>query len=259
MRKAVWQIDYERGLIKFSDKVRTLNPSRVAYQFPMEAGEIGNAKLRVKIDGVSSDFKFDTGFAGFLKGGKKVLTAIQSTNKDFEMITLEGTTGAGLFGKNRGLKRYGYAQNCEIGGLKMTGKIIEFRDKGSQLAGNYLFENFLLTTDWDKGIIYFDPISAIKRDTLRDYPVKLSGNYTKQEVYVSSKWNQIEITTPIEIDAKILRINNQTVTHFDKQDLCDFMVNPVWRTNSLDVLYLNGSEKKQVKLEKIQLLPKATN
>lgn len=259
MRKAVWQIDYEQELIRFSDKTHTLKPVSTAYQFPMKAGEIGSAKLRVKIDGVASNFKFDTGFAGFIKGTQKVLTAIKSINEAFEMVTLEGITGAGLFGRNKGFKRYGYAQNCEMGALKMEGKVIEFRDKGNQLAGNYLFENFLITTDWNKGIIYFDPTKSIKRDTLKDYPIKFAADYNKQEIFVSSKWTHLKVGADVNIETKILQINGQSVTNFDKQKLCEFMVNPAWRTKELDVLFLYGAEEKRLNIEGIQLLPKKIN
>lgn len=253
MRKAKWQIDYAQERITVSDQIIRLKPNRNAYTYNMKSGKIGNGILRVNINGVASNFKIDTGFAGFIKAGPKVLSTILSNTNDFEIVTLNGITGAGLFGKNIGEKQFGYAENCSIGDLEMSGKVIEFRAKGNQLTGNYLFEHFRVTTDWDNELLYLEPTKTIKRDTLREYPVRIAGDYPNGAVYISSKWKEIAQDTSVEIGTKVIGINGQSITDFNEAELCQFLMDKSWKMEKMDVILEGG---KRVSLQQQQILPK---
>ena len=254
MRKAVWQIDYAKEKLIFSDDVYQLNPAKDAFLYAMNARKIGPSRIRINIDGVASNFKLDTGFAGFIKAGKKVLDMLCKEVEGFDLVTLEGITGAGLFGKNKGQKQFGYAQKSTIGNLEMTGQVIEFRTKGNQLIGNYFFEHFTIITDWRNNKMYFDPIKPIEKDTMRGFPVRMISDYAKKEVVIGSKWLDHEQAPSIVTGTKVLQINEQLISALDKATLCEFMSSSMWKKDTIKLLLEGIAEP--IIIQKQQLLPK---
>jgi predicted aspartyl protease len=139
MRKSKWQIDYTKKVIRISSKIDKFENIQTAKTIELNNKDWGLGYVNIELNNQKHKFVFDLGSSGeltanhsFVKFLKEKDTIIQQEKQTF------------LVGK------------IKIGEIELNNKSITLEKYVSSLLGNAFFENYLLTIDWDKKILFLN-------------------------------------------------------------------------------------------------------
>ena len=139
MRKSKWQIDYVQKVIRISSKIENFKNLPTAKKIELNNKDWGLGYVDIELNNQKHQFLFDLGSNGeftanhsFVKFLKEKDTLLQQEKQTFPV------------GK------------IKIGEIELNDKSITLEKRASSLLGNAFFENYLLTIDWDKNILYLN-------------------------------------------------------------------------------------------------------
>ena len=139
MRKSKWQIDYVQKVIRISNKIDQFKNLPTAKKIELNNKDWGLGYVAIELNNQKHQFLFDLGSNGeftanhsFVKFLKEKDTLLQQEKQSFPV------------GK------------IKIGEIELNDKSITLEKRAGSLLGNAFFENYLLTIDWDKNILYLN-------------------------------------------------------------------------------------------------------
>ena len=139
MRKSKWQIDYVQKVIRISSKIENFKNLPTAKKIELNNKDWGLGYVAIELNNQKHQFLFDLGSNGeftanhsFVKFLKEKDTLLQQEKQSFPV------------GK------------IKIGEIELNDKSITLEKRAGSLLGNAFFENYLLTIDWDKNILYLN-------------------------------------------------------------------------------------------------------
>lgn len=139
MRKSKWQIDYVQKVIRISNKIENFKNLPTAKKIELNNKDWGLGYVAIELNNQKHQFLFDLGSNGeftanhsFVKFLKEKDTLLQQEKQTFPV------------GK------------IKIGEIELNDKSITLEKRAGSLLGNAFFENYLLTIDWDKNILYLN-------------------------------------------------------------------------------------------------------
>ena len=139
MRKSKWQIDYVKRVIRISNKTEKFKGLQNAKKIELNNKDWGLGYVDIELNDQKHKFIFDLGSSGeftanlsFVKFLKEKDTLIQQDKQTFRV------------GK------------IKIGEIEINNKSITLEKYVSSLLGNAFFENYLLTIDWEKNILFLN-------------------------------------------------------------------------------------------------------
>lgn len=139
MRKSKWQIDYVQKVIRISSKIENFKSLPTAKKIELNNKDWGLGYVAIELNNQKHQFLFDLGSNGeftanhsFAKFLKEKDTLLQQEKQTFPV------------GK------------IKIGEIELNDKSITLEKRAGSLLGNAFFENYLLTIDWDKNILYLN-------------------------------------------------------------------------------------------------------
>ena len=139
MRKSKWQIDYVQKVIRISSKIENFKSLPTAKKIELNNKDWGLGYVAIELNNQKHQFLFDLGSNGeftanhsFVKFLKEKDTLLQQEKQTFPV------------GK------------IKIGEIELNDKSITLEKRAGSLLGNAFFENYLLTIDWDKNILYLN-------------------------------------------------------------------------------------------------------
>lgn len=258
MRKANWQIDYENQKIRFTDQPEKLHFSEEAHIIPISKKKWGNKHLEILINGEEGYYTFDTGFSGYIQNDSKFLKKLEANN-DLEFVTSKGLLSADLFGATYSETKYVAIESLELEGINVQDLHMKFKDDASSLLGNEFYEHFQLTMDWANQRVILDPVKQVYTDTLEVFELIIAPNYEINRLEVKGVWLEHVLENTIEIGSTIIKIQGEDVSHFSKEELCDYWNNS-WevlkKREKIAVELEHNYSTKVVMLNKEVLLPK---
>lgn len=216
MRKATWQIDYEKQQMRFSDLPNQFTFSDQVKIHTMKAHKYGNVDIPITINGKEYDCTFDSGYTGFCRIDDTTALAGQ------DYVTIAGVTGGSLHQVRKGYYRKFLANNVVLPDDQYQQKEIVVQPNASGLLGNDYFQHFTMTIDWAADKLYLDPQTPIESDALNDFALRLGPNYLT---------NQAEVMQYIEgpgdqfieyVGLPVLQINGKPIPKNDREALCAF-------------------------------------
>lgn len=246
MRKANWQIDYKNKVIRITDDLKNVKISEKAVPIKMNAKTAGNIYLDIGINGVFSKFTFDTGSNWSITTSSKKFQSFQDKNKKLEFL-------------KRGNEYEFIADIVSLGKINIEKQIITLENGNHSLLGNRFFENYTLTIDWKKDVIFFDSVNQIKESKLSSYQLGLTINYEKNIIVANNSWLEHKLDFEVENGTKILSINSVNVTNFKRSELCEYWYNfneQIKDGREIEIELNTRNGKRKVTLNKKQLLPK---
>ncbi|MGS2727135.1 retropepsin-like aspartic protease [Psychroserpens sp. BH13MA-6] len=255
MRKAMWQIDYKNKVIRFTDRIEVFDLSNT-YKFKTNSGRYGDAKIAIKLNGISSDYTFDTGYSGFISTNLNTFENLNATNTIQNTKALVTTFTANSASLEE--KIYGYISNIQLGAIHIQNKIVGFGKNQSNLIGNEFLENYLVTLNWNDEIFYLKPVKEVLNNELSKYEYTFAPNYVSNKFSFFNQWEDHKLTSPIKLNSEIISINGIEVSNLTNEQLCD-----IWKhqkndilTETVEIEILENEVKKKIALTKKQLLPK---
>ena len=140
MRKTNWQIDYKKKVICISDIMDKFEMPPTSKIVKMNNENWGLGYLDIQIKDKNHKFIFDTGSSG----------KFTANNSFIEYLNEKNTISPEL-------KQTFPVDKIKIGQIELTNQSIVLEKGVSSLIGNAFFENYLLTVDWNKNILYLTP------------------------------------------------------------------------------------------------------
>lgn len=223
MRKANWQIDYQKKTLKLTDDMNNLKVSDKVISYHLGKRKWGNSAFPIEINGVTKYFTFDTGYSGFLQSNLSFYNKIRKKDSTFQKASIGTDLGFDLYGDytTKGTY-YGYFPNLTVGDMTMKDQIVVFKDQASTLIGEEFFQNFVLTIDWDNHRALLDPVKEILPDSLDDFQLSIYPDYSDLMLKVSGSWKEHSVVPSIPNGTQILKVNEFDVSHLKKEELCHF-------------------------------------
>lgn len=140
MRKTNWQIDYKKKVIRISDTMDKFEMPTAPKIIKMNTENWGLGYVDIQIKDKNHKFIFDIGSSG----------KFTANNSFIEYLNKKNTISPEL-------KQTFLVDKIKIGEIELTNQSITLEKGVSSLIGNAFFENYLLTIDWNKNILYLIP------------------------------------------------------------------------------------------------------
>jgi len=218
IKKAKWQIDYQKQVIRFSNDVSNLISEKPEFtlntSLPLKGW--GTETVELNIGGYVSQFNFDTG------NGREKIVLHPSKLKE---ITVKNKESVMAYGFNKSTSDYKLiAETVTIGTIKFENQTISLQNEigNFQLLGNRFFELFLVTMDWKKHQVYLNLVQENLSDKLIGFELDFKPNYESNTIEVATGLKAFTKKNKIEQGAKLLKVNETDVSNLSHQDLCDF-------------------------------------
>lgn len=151
LRKAFWQIDYQKQSIKFSNEMSNFPPASNAYKIamiPKSTSNWGLTRINVSIHGQVDNFVFDTGSYGSFTANPPFLEQIENGTKPLVEVKKNSQSN----------KRKFILEKLKIDGLEFENQELSIEKNVDLLIGNDFWEDFVVTIDWRNNQLYLEPI-----------------------------------------------------------------------------------------------------
>lgn len=141
MRKANWQIDYKKSVIRISDKTNKFDIPKTSKIVTMNNQNWGLGYIDTQINTKTYKFIFDLGSSGKFTANTSF---IENLDKKKTLNQEE-------------LKQKAPIDKIKIGEIELDNQSISLEKGVASLIGNVFFEDYLLTIDWKKNILHLTP------------------------------------------------------------------------------------------------------
>jgi len=248
MRKAHWQIDYQRQIVRVTDDFSKLKTSKNSSRLKMNAGTHGNIYLNLKIAETNLKCTFDTGYGGKFQVNKMELL------KDFPHTTLEGTHGMNASGIVKGEKSYALVSEFFVEDIPLQNQKIIFAKNNSALIGNKFWEHFILTIDWKNDVLILDPKTELENDDLEFFELTIIPDFDKEIIEIKKRIKGNENHKDVPMGAQVLKVNEYDVSNFTENELCDFWKitwEEIKKEKALTLMILHDNKEKAIVINKV--------
>ncbi|MEZ4951434.1 MAG: retropepsin-like aspartic protease [Saprospiraceae bacterium] len=249
LRKANCQINYKNQEITFSDNLNNLSVPDNAFELKMIDKTWGSPMVNVKINDLNKDFILDTGSSGNLTSGKEFLKELDTIN--FIGITRENKL------RNPYTNYYFQISAIDFGSLLLEDHVISLEEGVASLIGNRFFENFIVTFDWNRKLVFLEPTLELKASPVNDFEVILKPNYFTNKIQIEGIYTRNLAGNNFSIGTEILKINEVDVSGFSKQELCNFWEND-WESIRLKNRIILETAQGKIELVKMDLFKDKT-
>lgn len=141
MRKANWQIDYKKSVIRISDKTNKFDIPKTSQIVTMKNQNWGLGYIDTQINTKTYKFIFDLGSSGKFTANTSFI----------ENLDQKKTTNP------EELKQKFPIDKIKIGEIELYNQSLSLEKGVASLIGNAFFEDYLLTIDWKKNILHLTP------------------------------------------------------------------------------------------------------
>ncbi|QXP69548.1 clan AA aspartic protease [Polaribacter sp. R2A056_3_33] len=203
MRKANWQIDYQKQTIRITDNSERFEISSNSKKVKMNSEEVGNIHFNLRIGQKSNYFTFDTGFNGFIQTGDTTLL------KNNPSITKVGIKGFNFTGAKQGETHFKKLDSFQINEqLFKRPSYLLIKPGNSSLLGNDFYENYIITIDWKNDYLILDKTEKLDSILPNIYEVGFFTDYENNTVTVANIYDKSKLVGKIKPNSKVLKINN---------------------------------------------------
>ncbi|MCO5260828.1 MAG: aspartyl protease family protein [Crocinitomicaceae bacterium] len=241
MRKAFWQIDNERKVIRISTSIDHLNVSPNSLEIPFYPNNSGTPIMDFHIG--KKDIKrltFDTGSVGFLSIDNTWLKTIRESNSIKAERVAYGASSVGIFGANKkDTLRQLLIDTIKIGQATISNQVVELKNTKSTLLGMSFLRNYLITMDWKNRKIYL--LQQKEIDNLYSETFGIAFLKENDKLVVSMIYeNSPAALAGIAIGDTVLRINDVNLQQTSCDEYCSI----------IKLARIEGKDQLSVKIEK---------
>lgn len=155
MRQAVWQMDLGAGHLRFADRIEALGLADGARRVRFITADSGAPLIRPVIAGTPvPEMYLDTGASVGMVAPPAALPEGAAAGS----IPAVGSSGAAAlgYGPLSGRTRFALIDHIELGELRITDRIVEFREENS-LMGTRFLRDYTITLNWPGREAFFAP------------------------------------------------------------------------------------------------------
>jgi len=259
MRKAKWRIDYQKQKIWICNELSLFEKLPNELKIDLECGKVGEADIKVSLNGIEGNYTFDTGAGITIQSNSKTFQKLLEENGELDYTQSNGATGLTLNGMQFGETKFTLIEEVKFGEVVLNNKIIELEGNSSSLLGNGIWENYILTIDWDACNLYLCANEKIKSDSLFRFQFDISINDLNNGFILRDEWMQHSGDLSVGKNNKITHIEGVNVFNMNSGEYCDFLNNKLPRIKEQEkivIILQNDEGTEEITLFKEQLLPK---
>jgi hypothetical protein len=157
MKHAIWQIDYEKNTLQFTDNLKKISISEKHYTIPFEPTTQATPKIKVPLFGKKVKASFDTGKIGGIGLNKRYFKHVNFENDSVTAIRGYGVTGSGIFGAVEDTMHIVRIEDFKWHDFTADTMYMSVAAKSSNLVGNQFFKNFRVTVNWQDNTLKLEP------------------------------------------------------------------------------------------------------
>jgi hypothetical protein len=249
IRQSVWQIDYEKKIIRLADKVDKMPNLENSLKLKVELDKTFNPFIQVEIDGRNQKFLLDFGYGGFI-----ALT--EKTANEYDFVTTFETYGEGVIEANGPTNEPLFISpltSVKLAGHNLNNQMTHYsKSTNYNLIGSEISKYFIVTLNFkDKGLI-LTPRKNFSADSFKSFGIDL--NLGEKDIYISRIYKGLDgEKVGIQLKDKVISVNEVTV---DSINLCDSFFKlrkTLHQADSLEIKIIRNGIEKEFKLEKTEL------
>jgi len=254
MRTAIWEMDYQKNILTFSNDLKNLNTAGEKHVLNFSPVLSGTPHLDIIVDSITiKDVTFDTGSSGYLTLPAKTFKGQYLNTNSHHMgygVSSYGVYGAGQVDTSFTVK----TKNISLGTVTETDKIIELEKINKEILGNLFFENYRVIMDWTREQISLYPVIDNRGKNENKNTFGYSLAFANQKITV----DYIYIDSPadkagLNVGDEIIEISGQKTTDLTADQRCDLWYKSYKDLDEITLLILRGDEEVVLNLEKVSL------
>ncbi len=251
MRKAIWEIDYERHIITITSSLDSLTVPANAQTVKFHTDLVGVPMIDVQLNGVTehnviADLGSNHDFNCSMATYKKLEENGLHTN------TYEyGAGSSGAFGRGKDdTTWYTVVSSIGLGNLKLTDQVVDFSEKASKTIGTNFFKHYRLIFDWSAHELTMIPVSTYDNTSKKSYSFSLELRDNK--VFISSVRTKIGVAaTGPQLGDQVLEIDRVDYRTCSHDSWCGLLSRRFYDTaTSASILVKRGDKELKYEVEK---------
>lgn len=221
MRKAFWQIDSQKNVIRIASDFDQLTRPVNGYVVPFTTEVTGTPLIHLRMGHVDvKKLKMDTGSVGFLSTDSESYNGLKSENQILAERSSYGASSVGLFGTSENdTIRQVLVKELSMGNLSVAGQVIDMKRSKSSLLGMSFLRNYLVTIDWKNNLVYLYPQGEFQNAYAESFGISLFKEGDKMVVSLIADGSSAQ-QQGIKVGDVVLRVNDVDVTHTTLEEYC---------------------------------------
>lgn len=221
MRKAFWQIDSQKNVIRIASDFDQLTRPVNGYVVPFTTEVTGTPLIHLRMGHVDvKKLKIDTGSVGFLSTDSESYNGLKSENQILAERSSYGASSVGLFGTSENdTIRQVLVKELSMGNLSVTGQVIDMKRSKSSLLGMSFLRNYLVTIDWENNLVYLYPQGEFQNAYAESFGISLFKEGDKMVVSLIADGSSAQ-QQGIKVGDVVLRVNDVDVAHTTLEEYC---------------------------------------
>lgn len=220
MKFAIWQIDFEKKTLQFTDDESNISIGEKRFEIPFTHKGQATPKLQFSVFGKKVKASLDTGKTGSI--GLKRSKTFQ--NVDFEHDSIPaikgyGITASGIFGTVTDTTYKVLIEDFKLGTLELDTTFINFAKRSSNLVGNGFLKNFKVTINWKTNKLILEPTQKRPKSIFFSDGWGYTLAENKLEVVFYYKNSPVE-RAKIPFGSQILKVGDQSFEQVSMDDYC---------------------------------------
>ncbi|KEZ93651.1 aspartyl protease family protein [Nonlabens ulvanivorans] len=245
MAKSFWKFDYQNHEITITDQLANFDITSYEDRLNFFTSNQKTPYVVGFVNGVSTTYTFDTGFAGHLD--------VDSDIADFDDaigFVKYGSSSVGLYDVKDSIStRTIKIDSLRIGDIDMGQQIVEL-DHGS-LIGNDFMNKHDMIMDWSSNLIYLKKIKEYEKGEKSVFGFQTRFKENKAIVVAVIK----EVDLDLQIGDQLLCINDYNLRELNDQTSCDIYNDlDLEKLETIDIIYLRDGKEYNTTLKRVKLI-----
>jgi predicted aspartyl protease len=221
MRKASWQIDSQKNVIRIAFSFDQLSRPADEYIIPFSTEITGTPIIHLKMGQTEvKRLQIDTGSVGFLSTDNDTYTSLVAQNQVLAERKSFVINSVGLFGtSDHDSIRQVLVKNISFGNLTLRNQIIDVKHSKLSLLGMSFLKNYLVTIDWKHNQLHLAPQGEFQNVFAETFGIALIKKGDQMLVSMITEGSPAD-QAGIKIGDVVLRVNDVDVAHATLEEYC---------------------------------------
>lgn len=214
IKQAVWQIDYEKKIIRLADQLDKMPNLNQSVKLKVELDKTLNPFIQVELDGRNQKFLLDFGYGGFI-------SLTEKTASEYQFASTIETYGEGTIGANGVNQESMYISpltSVKIAGQRLSNQVAFYsKSNNYNLIGSELARYFIVTLNFREKELFLTPFSKTPIDQFNSFGIDLNVN--DKDIYISRLYQGLSgEVNGIKLMDRLVSVNQLNV---DSANLCN--------------------------------------
>jgi hypothetical protein len=253
MKNAVWQIDFEKKVIKLTNEV-TSGDLQNAVSVPFTTDATCAPKMNLSIGGIADKgVIIDFGSNGYYHTTASVFKKLKKQNSISKYAYAFGSIASGMFGAQTDTTFYAIVPEWKMSPMNFKNNLLSFSEQGQKTIGCEFFKNYVTTIDFKKHTIYLNKLKEPQESSIKSFgfsPVLENQKLIAGKVINSSQ----AFKQGLLPGSQIISIDATSYENTTSDMYCHFLNFFKLNQAAIKIVFLSNGIKKEIILAKEEIL-----